>query len=148
MADASKSSEPVLSRDSLPLRIVGRIQGYFYIVTGAWSLIGPRSFQIVTGFKADFWIAQTVGAILALIGLVILLAVRARRITREIVVLGAGCALILGIADVLCVFAPRTTHAYWLDAVAEIAFAIAWLGSYGTAEKIKYTPVSALNSSP
>jgi hypothetical protein len=131
----ARADQAPFSKDSLALRAVGRVQGYLYILTGAWSLFGPRTFQIVTGFKMDLWIAQTVGAILALVGFVFLLSIRARRITREIATLGGGIAAILGIADVLCVFQPRTTHAYWLDAVAEFIFALTWLFGYRAAHK-------------
>lgn len=114
------------ARSSWLVRVCGA-QGVFYGLSGVWPLLSPQTFQAVTGFKADFWLAQTVGAILSLVGVVLILAARAKRITPEIVVLGAGLAGVLLVVDILCVRAPRTTRAYWLDAVAETALVAGWL---------------------
>ena len=103
------------------------IQGVFYVVSGIWPLLSPRTFQIVTGFKADFWLAQTVGAMLALSGVVLFLAARAGRITSEIALLGGGLAAVLCVVDIGCVAAPRTTPAYWVDAVVECGLVVAWV---------------------
>lgn len=108
------------------LALLAQGQGAFYLLSGLWPLLSPGSFQAVTGPKEDFWLAQTVGLLLVVVGTVLLLAGRSRRITREIVLLAAGSALVLGMVDVFCVFAPRTTRAYWLDAVVEFAIAGAW----------------------
>ncbi|MDF3058886.1 MAG: hypothetical protein K0R17_3101 [Rariglobus sp.] len=105
---------------------VAKAQGWFYLVSGAWPWISGESFQAVTGRKADFWLAQTVGLLLAITGVVLLLAARANRITREIMLLGALQAGALMVVDVYCVFQPRTTHSYLLDCVVELGIVIAW----------------------
>jgi hypothetical protein len=71
------------------------------------------SFQAVTGFKADFWLVQTVGLLLVVSGAVMLRAASTGRITPEIGWLGAGQALELGIMDIYAVTQPRTTPVYW-----------------------------------
>jgi hypothetical protein len=118
---------PARGVDTPALRILGCAQGAFYAITGIWPLLSPYSFQVVTGFKEDFWLAQTVGALLAVTGAVLFSAGRARRITAEIALLGGGLAFVLGVVDVLCVAAPRTTRVYWLDAIAEFSLVIAWI---------------------
>jgi hypothetical protein len=110
-----------------PLAVrLARIQGWFYLITGIWPLVAGTSFQWVTGFKADFWLAQTVGALLAVSGIVLLKAAKAGRITPEIMLLAGGQAAVLAGFDVYFVFQPRTTAVYWLDAMAELALVIGW----------------------
>jgi hypothetical protein len=116
---------PLISRERA-LAWIARAQGWFYFATGIWPLISGDSFQVVTGWKADFWLAQTVGLLLAITGLVLVLAARAGRLTREIILLGALQAAALLAVDLYCVFQPRTTWSYLLDAVAELMIVIAW----------------------
>jgi hypothetical protein len=108
------------------LQRVAGIQGWFYLLTGIWPLVHGRSFQVVTGFKKDFWLAQTVGALLAVSGASLLVAVRSGRIVREIVVLAMGEALVLAVADITCVPLPGTTPVYWADAASEALFLVLW----------------------
>lgn len=108
------------------LRFTARAQGWFYLVSGLWPIFSGDSFQEVTGRKADFWLAQTVGLLLAITGVVLILATRAGRITREIMLLGALQAAALTVVDVYCVFQPRTTRSYLFDAVVELGFVLAW----------------------
>ena len=59
------------------------------------------SFEAVTGPKTDDWLVKTVGVVVAVIGAVLVLAARQRRITPEIAVLGAGSALALAGIDLV-----------------------------------------------
>lgn len=104
-----------------------QIQGWFYLLTGAWPLLHGHSFQFVTGFKTNFWLAQLVGALLALTGCLLISAARRRRVTPEIKALGAGSAAILLVADIVCVPLPDTTPIYWLDAGLEAVLLVIWL---------------------
>ena len=45
------------------------LQAGLYLSTGIWPLAHRRSFEWVTGRKTDFWLAQTVGATVAAVGL-------------------------------------------------------------------------------
>lgn len=117
------------------LRFVCSAQGWFYVVSGIWPLVSPYSFQIITGFKVDFWLAQTVGALLAVTGAVLVLAARAGRITREIALIAAGQACVLGVVDLYCVALPGTTRAYWLDAVVEFGLVTTWLAGWWSARR-------------
>jgi YVTN family beta-propeller protein len=113
--------------NAMPGSRLARIQGWFYVLTGLWPLVLGYSFQLITGFKADFWLAQTVGVLLAVTGTVMIAAARAGRVTPEIGWLAAGQAAALAVVDVYCVSQPRTTLAYWLDAPVELAFVLAWV---------------------
>lgn len=114
---------------------VARLQGSFYVITGLWPLLHGKSFQMVTEFKTTFWLAQVVGALLALIGAVLLVAARKAVIAPEIVLLGAGSAGLLAVADLLIVPLPESSRAYWLDCPVEIAFVVAWWSTRRDADR-------------
>ena len=67
---------------TLAPRWIARVQGWFYLLSGIWPLVSGGTFQAVTGYKTDFWLAQTVGLLLAASGVVLILAANASRITR------------------------------------------------------------------
>lgn len=110
--------------------LIARIQGWFYLFSGAWPLLHRDSFEAVTGPKTDFWLVRTVGLLLCVSGGVMLLAARARRVTREIALLGVLQAAALLVVDLVCVFEPRTTPIYLLDAMAETALIAGWRFSW------------------
>lgn len=112
---------------TLTSRLLARVQGAFYLLTGIWPILAGTSFQQVTGFKVDFWIAQLVGALLACLGATLFLSARTGGPVRELQYLAAGTALILGIFDLVCVPLPHTTRVYGIDAMVEFALVIAWL---------------------
>jgi hypothetical protein len=105
---------------------VAWVQGVFYLATGAWALVDLDSFMAVTGPKLDHWLVKAVGALVAVIGVVLLSAARSRRVTTEIVLLGVGCALALTAIDLIYVSIGRISPIYLLDAVAEVGLAAAW----------------------
>lgn len=105
---------------------VALVQGGFYVFTGVWALVDLDSFMAVTGPKTDLWLVKTVGALVTVIGGVLLTAGWRRRVTRDILLLGIGAALSLATIDMVYVSAGRISKIYLLDAVAEVGLAIAW----------------------
>jgi hypothetical protein len=110
---------------------VALVQGGFYAATGVWALVDLDSFMAVTGPKVDHWLVKTVGALVTVIGGVLLAAARSRRVTAEIVLLGAGSALALAAIDVVYVSLGRISSIYLLDAFAEVGLAVAWMLARG-----------------
>ena len=110
--------------------LVATGQGAMYVVTGVWPLVSLRSFERITGPKVDGWLVRTVGAVVACVGGVLLLAARRNRVTPEIAVLGVGCAASLTAIDVVYVSRKRIAPIYLADAVVELlciaAWALAW----------------------
>ena len=110
------------------------VQGVYFAVLGAWPIIDIHSFQAVTGPKTDHlptgnendhWLVITVGALITVIGISLLVACYARRLSLETAVLSAGSALALAAVDVVFVVREVIAPIYLADAVVEIAF-VGW----------------------
>ncbi len=101
-------------------------QGIYYLFTGIWPLLDIRTFQRVTGPKADLWLVKTVGVLISVIGGVLMLSGLRRRTTAEMRVLGLGSAAGLMAIDAVYVSRRRISPIYLLDAVAELALIALW----------------------
>src|SRR5690348_4295033 len=106
---------------------VALLQGIYFFVTGIWPLFSIDTFQMVTGPKTDLWLVQTVGALIAVIGAVLLVAGWRRHATAEVILLALGSALALGAVDVIFVVRQVIPPIYLLDAVGEAVLVLAWL---------------------
>jgi hypothetical protein len=96
-------------------------------LSGLWPLVHLRSFLAVTGPKTDLWLVQTVGALLAVLGAVLIGVARRPRIEFEWALLGTGVALVLGGADAIFVQRGVISRIYLADAAAEFLIAGAWM---------------------
>ena len=101
-------------------------QGLYYAASGAWPLLSMRSFESVTGPKADKWLVRTVGGLVAVIGAVLSSAAARRRVHSEVLLLGVASAASLAAIDVVYAIRGRISKIYLLDAFAEIALIGAW----------------------
>jgi hypothetical protein len=110
-----------------PKTDIAVLQGVYFLATGVWPLLSRRSFEAVTGPKADFWLAQTVGILVAGVGSAILQAKRRGRITPEIELLGVASAAGLGLVDLVFVARGRISRIYLIDALAEAALVGGWV---------------------
>ncbi len=117
------------------LRAVCFGQGLYFALTGVWPLVDMKSFMGVTGFKVDQWLVKTVGVLILVVGLVLLSAARARRISPEVLGLAVGCALGLTAIDVYYVLIDRIRDVYLLDALAEVALVAAWMVAWFSAKR-------------
>lgn len=107
---------------------LAHLQALIYVATGVWPLVHIRSFEAVTGPKADRWLVKTVGALVTTTGLALALAGRRQRFAPEVVLIAAGNAAALAAIDVVYVAKRRIRPVYLLDAAAEIALLAAWAG--------------------
>ena len=101
-------------------------QGAFYVATGVWPLVSVRTFEAVTGPKVDRWLVKTVGALVTVVGGVLVAAGSQRRVTPEIALLAAGSAAVLASIDAVYVAKGRISPVYLLDAAVELPLAAAW----------------------
>ncbi len=107
-------------------RLLAWVQGAYYAATGLWPLLSIGTFQAVTGPKHDLWLVRTVGALVLVIGGVLLVAAQRRAVTPEVALLGSSSALAFSIVDVVFVSTRDVGAVYLLDAIPEIALVLAW----------------------
>lgn len=103
--------------------LVARVQGAYFVASGGWPILSPRSFQRVTGPKSDMWLAQTVGGLIAVVGAVLVRPTADRRTRR---LLGIGSAAVLGTADLVFVLSGRIRPVYLVDAFIEGGLGLAY----------------------
>jgi energy-converting hydrogenase Eha subunit E len=112
--------------DSALARLTALGQGVFYALTGLWAIVHLPSFEAVTGPKTDDWLVKTVGVLVTVIGGVLVLAARRRRITAEVALLAAGSALGLAAIDLIYALSGVISPIYLLDAAVELGLAGLW----------------------
>jgi len=103
------------------------VQGAYFLLTGAWPILHIPSFEAITGPKTDDWLVETVGVIVAAVGVTLLLAAYRGRLTPEIRVLAILSAIGLGAIDVVYVSNGTLRPVYLLDAAAEAVLVLLWL---------------------
>ena len=103
-------------------------QALYYAATGIWPLLDIKSFERITGPKADRWLVKTVGALVTAIGASLAQA-REDPTRPETVILATGSAVALGTIDVVYVAKRRISAVYLLDALAQAALLVAWVRS-------------------
>lgn len=115
---------------------VALVQGVYFVVTAAWPLIHLPSFLRVTGPKTDLWLVRTVGALLLVIGVVLILASHPggpdAGMDGSTRLLGVGSAITLLLIDVVYVLRGTISRIYLLDAALELAIIGGWLAASTT----------------
>ncbi|MDQ3657457.1 MAG: hypothetical protein M3457_20570 [Chloroflexota bacterium] len=96
------------------------------LVTGIWPIVDIRSFQKVTGPKADLWLVKTVGLVVTVIGAVIGSAGIRKRITPEVAGLAIGSSAALAAIDVVYVGKGRISPVYLLDVLMSVVLVGGW----------------------
>jgi hypothetical protein len=116
-----------------PERAVG-VQGAWFLGTGVAPFASRRLFEAVTGPKREWWLVQTLGGVISVIGAGLLSAAARRRVTPEVVGIAAGSAAALAVSDVVWVTRGRISPIYLADAVVETALAGAVLRAWASAD--------------
>jgi hypothetical protein len=113
--------------DSRPLASdLSLAQGAYYTATGLWPLFSLKSFERITGPKADRWLVKTVGTLVSAIGAALLVAGIRRRAGPEIATLAAGAAAGLAAVETVYALRGRISKVYLLDALGELALVGGW----------------------
>ncbi|MGM0931348.1 MAG: hypothetical protein ACQEXN_16795 [Actinomycetota bacterium] len=112
----------------LPSRLAAA-HGVFNLVFGAWPLLHYRSFEAVTGPKAEPWLVKAVGGLMITAGYAQIRGAKtddgiaaARRI-------GMGSAASFAAVDIFTAGPGRISRIYLLDAVVELGWLAAWAAS-------------------
>ena len=104
------------------VRSVLTVQAVYYLVTGAWAIVSPSTFQKITGPKHDIWLLKTVSALIMVVGAVLAFAVSRPRLTPDARLLAGASALVLMAVDVTYVAKRTISPVYLLDAPAQLLF--------------------------
>lgn len=116
-------------------RAILTAQGAYYVTTGVVPFVSRRAFEAVTGPKLEWWLVQTVGALVTVVGGALLSGARRSRITPELRGVAAGSAVSLATIDIVYVARRRIAPAYLLDAAVQLALLAALArGSRGSDE--------------
>jgi hypothetical protein len=105
---------------------VAIVQGAWFAATGVLPFLSMEAFEDVTGPKTDRWLVKTVGGLVAVIGGALVSAGLRRRVTPEIVGLGAGAAAVLAGIDVVYSARRTISPVYLGDAAAEAVLIAGW----------------------
>jgi hypothetical protein len=111
-------------------RVILAGQGLYYVATAVWSLVSIGTFHAVTGPKVDTWLVKTVGALVGVMGVVMLIGALRKRPAAESVVLATGSALALAAVDTWYAAKGRISRIYLADAVEELAAALLLLVTF------------------
>jgi hypothetical protein len=115
-----------LELDSLDdTRRVLLTQGGYYVGTGLLPFLSRRLFAALTGPKREWWLVETVGGVVSVIGAAVAMAALRREPPPEVVVAAAGTAATLATIDVLYVAKGRIAPTYLVDAGTEIGLILA-----------------------
>jgi hypothetical protein len=96
-------------------------QGAYYTVTGVVPFISRDAFEAVTGPKREWWLVQTVSALVAAVGGGLISAAVRDRMTPELLAIAAGCAGGLAGIDIVHVVRRRISPVYLGDAAVQFA---------------------------
>ena len=96
-------------------------QGGYYVTTGAVPFVSRRTFEAATGPKREWWLVQTVGGLVTVIGGAVLVGAGRQRYSPELVGIAAGTAAVLAAIDVVYVAKRRISPRYLIDAAVQLA---------------------------
>jgi hypothetical protein len=91
------------------------------VATGVLPFVSRRAFEAATGPKREWWLVQTVGALVTVIGGALLAGTARRATPPELVGTATGSAAALAAIDVVYVAKRRISPAYLVDAAAQLA---------------------------
>src|SRR5215216_4946594 len=97
-------------------------QGGYYVVTGVAPFVSRRAFEAVTGPKTEWWLVQTVGAIVTVVGCAIVSGAGSGRVTRELCLVAAGCSSSMAGIDEFYVVRRRNAPHYLPDAAEKAVY--------------------------
>lgn len=122
----SKSTDRSERLATASARTLALVQGGYYLLTGVWPFVDMRSFEAVTGPKADRWLVKTVGGLVAVIGGALVATGVRRGPSTDLVATAVGGALALAGIDTYYASKGRISRVYLLDAVAEVVLVAGW----------------------
>lgn len=108
-------------------RTLAAAHGLYNVISGVWPLVHMRSFEAVSGPKADRWLVRTVAGLLVTNGLVQLHSSSGNRPVNGAAQIGIGTAATLAAIDLRYGIPGRIRRIYLADAVVELGWIAAWI---------------------
>jgi hypothetical protein len=97
-------------------------QAAYFVATGVLPFVSRRAFEALTGPKLDWWLVETVGALVTVVGAGLAASAAGERTPApEIVGIAAGSAAALAAIDVVYVAKRRIAPTYLADAAVQTA---------------------------
>lgn len=126
-----RSLEPAADGHRVPHQsvknsLLARSQGLYLLLSGLWPLVHYRSFETVTGPKADPWLVRTVAGLAATMGYVQLRSGASEEGTSAARRIGMGAALTFGTIGVVYGGSGRISRIYLLESAVEALWILAW----------------------
>jgi peptidoglycan/LPS O-acetylase OafA/YrhL len=118
----------MMRKDDAQVRSLALLHALYFLIGGAWAVMGKRTFEAVTGPKVDYWLVRTVGGLLSVTGSVLALASIRNRLTPEIRYLAIGMSGVLASVSLVYSIKGRIRPVYLLDAVANVVLISVWIG--------------------
>ena len=108
---------PVDLDDARPVLVA---QGAYYAATGLLPFASRRAFEAVTGPKREWWLVQTVGLLVTVVGGALVSGAVRRRTSPELLAVAGGSAASLAAIDVVYVARGRIAPSYLADAAVQL----------------------------
>ena len=108
-------------------RLLLRLTGGFYFLTGVWPVAHIHSFMEVTGPKNDIWLVKTVGLLIAALSIGMLRASFRNYVQPDLIIVLLGFAAFLTAVDIYYNITDVIAPVYLADAVAEMLLILIWL---------------------
>jgi hypothetical protein len=102
------------------------VQGIYFLITGAWSLVHIGSFQKVTGRKTDLWLVKAIGSLIMSIGLGLIYSGITYELSPGLIIIAMASSYCLLIIDLAYVLKRVISPVYLGDAVVEFGLVAGW----------------------
>jgi hypothetical protein len=96
------------------------VQGGYYVATGVLPFVSRRLFASLTGPKQEWWLVNTVGAIVTVIGATFAAVALRREPPPEVMLGAAGTAAAFAAIDTVYVAQGQIAPTYLVDAGTEL----------------------------
>jgi hypothetical protein len=111
------------------VRRVVAVQGGYYVATGVLPFVSRPLFEAMTGPKRDWWLVETVGGLVTVVGAALLAGAARSEPSGELKVVGLGTAVVLAGIDIAYVVNGRIAPTYLIDAGTQLGI----LAAFGVA---------------
>jgi len=104
------------------------VQGLYFFLTAVWPLLHIESFQLVTGFKTDIWLVDTVAFLLIPYAFICFsVAFKFLIVSKPIILTMILMGISLAFVELIYFLNGTIKWVYGTDAVLQLIFVIWWV---------------------